>query len=106
MTKFVLVYVTFPDRQSALKVVRHLVKLKLIACANVLDSITSVYEWRGKIVEDAECVVIMKTLRSYSKQLITKIKKIHRYECPCIVEVPIEGGNEQFLEWIDKQLQP
>lgn len=87
-----------------MKVVRHLVKLKLVACANVIDKVTSMYEWRGKFVEETESVALMKTVRTNSKKLVAQIKKIHSYECPCILELPITGGNDAFLDWVSNFL--
>lgn len=100
MTEFNLIYVTFPNKKLALKVVTHCVKSKLVACANVIDGTTSVYEWKGKLCKESECIAIMKAKSKLVKKIVSEIKKLHSYECPCILSLPIIGGSEQFLKWL------
>jgi len=95
-----LVYMTAPNREEALKLARLLVEERLAACANVLGAITSVYWWDGKLNEDGEVALIAKTRAALVEALTERVKQVHPYECPCVVALPLDGGNPAFLEWI------
>lgn len=91
---------TAPDRAEALKIGRVLVEKKLVACINVWDGMQSLYWWEGKIEEAQEAVLIAKTERSKFDSLQLVVKAIHSYKVPCIVALPIEGGNPDYLKWL------
>ena len=99
----VLVYMTAGDKAEATRIGRVLVEEKLAACANVLDGMTSVYRWQGEVCEDAETVLIAKTTDALAVALTERVKALHSYDCPCIVTLPIAGGNTAFLDWIAAQ---
>jgi len=102
----VLVYVTAATREEAIKLGRDAVGRHLAACANILGEMTSVYRWQGEIAEDQEVAMILKTQRSLVEPLVTRIKALHSYDCPCVVAVGIEDGNAEFLEWIAEETKP
>lgn len=95
-----LVYVTAPNRDEALALARTLVAERLAACANVLGDITSVYWWEGKVDEGSEVALILKTRATLVNALTGRLCQLHSYTCPCVVAVPIAGGNPAFLDWI------
>ena len=95
------VYITAPDKAAARDIGRALVDARLAACANILDGMTSIYRWQGKIQEDNEAVLIAKTRADLVPALTEKVRALHRYECPCIVALPVVGGSQAFLDWID-----
>ena len=72
----------------------------LAACANVLDNMTSLCHWDGKLQEDSEAVLIAKTRDDLVEKLIERVKALHSYDCPCVVSWPIEAGNPAYLDWI------
>ena len=100
------VYVTAPDRDAALKIGRALVDARLAACANVFDGMTSVYRWQGKVQEDGEAVLIAKTREGLVPALTEKVRALHSYECPCVVALPVVGGSQPFLDWIEAETAP
>jgi len=106
MTDFIWVYTTLPDKAQAIEMTKKLVKEKFIACANILQNMTSVYEWKGKICEDNETSVIMKTSKAKVNHLKEAILRLHPYECPAILCIPIIDGNDDFLNWIREQVKP
>jgi periplasmic divalent cation tolerance protein len=63
----------------------------------------SMYWWNGKIEDDNEAVIIAKTKGSLLNELITEVKSVHSYSCPCIVALPVLNGNKDFLDWITNQ---
>ena len=99
----VLVYITVENSAEALRIGRVLVEEKLAACANVLDGMTSVYRWQGEICEDTESVLIAKTTEPLAGALTERVQVLHNYDCPCVVTLPISGGNTAFLDWIVEQ---
>jgi periplasmic divalent cation tolerance protein len=94
------VYVTIGDRDSALRLGRELVEARLAACANVIDGMRSLYWWQGAIEEADEAVLILKTRRELVEALTEKVRALHDYDCPCVVALPVVGGNLDFLDWI------
>ena len=99
-----LIYMTTPSRKEAEKIAEAVVTERLAACANILDGVTSVFHWEGKLCRENEAVLILKTTEEKTDALTARIKELHSYECPCIVVLPIEGGNPTFLEWIEREV--
>ena len=95
-----LAYMTAGSMEEAKDIGRMLVKQNLVACVNLLENMTSIYKWKEELEEDCEVVMIVKTRKSLMPQLIKTVTKHHSYECPCILELPIQGGNTEFLRWV------
>lgn len=94
------VYVTAKDETEAKSIAQTVVSERLAACANLLGAIESIYWWQGKVCEDSEVALILKTSAERKPELIERIKQLHSYECPCVVCLPIADGNCDFLNWI------
>ncbi|WP_041041435.1 divalent-cation tolerance protein CutA [Paramagnetospirillum magnetotacticum] len=95
-----MIYVTASDREEAMALARSLVEERLVACANVMDGVTSVYWWEGKVCEGPEAVLICKTRAELVESVIARVRERHSYACPCVVALPIEAGNPAYLDWI------
>jgi periplasmic divalent cation tolerance protein len=100
------IYVTAPDRDTALAIARAIVDERLAACANVLGAMTSVYRWDGKVMEEGEVAFIAKTTAAQLPALIARIKALHPYQVPCIVAWPIAAGHQPYLDWISAEVGP
>jgi len=100
MTDAMLVYVTAKSRDEAFALGRACVEARLAACANVIDGIHSVYRWQGAVEEADEAVLLLKTQGSCLEGLTRLIQVQHAYDCPCVVAVPVVGGNPDYLAWI------
>ena len=98
-----LVYMTAGSENEARAIGNKLVASKLAACVNIIDGMRSIYRWDGKLQEDREVVLIAKTRAERLDELIDTVKRIHSYDCPCIVSLPIDGGNPAFLDWITSE---
>jgi len=98
-SKFVFVYSTFPDAGTAERVARALVSARLAACINIYPSMTSVYEWQGKIETGPEVAVFIKTRRALAEEVIATARPLHPYTVPCFLVLPIDGGNPDYLDW-------
>ncbi len=99
-----LLYITCPTPEEARNIARTLVLEKLIACANVLPGATSIFRWKGEIQEAQETVLIAKTSRDALEKAQARILALHSYDCPCIVALPIEAGNPDFLKWVEESV--
>ncbi len=97
---FCLVYMTAATAAEARRIGAALVEERLAACANVIDGMTSIYRWEGKVQNDHEAVLIAKTRHDLLDGLTDRVKTLHSYSCPCVVGLSIEGGNGEFLDWI------
>jgi len=94
---------TAPNDAEASEIARVLVEERLAACVNIIPGMRSIYRWQGEIHDDAEIVLIAKTRRDLVPALTDKIRDMHSNDCPCVVSIPIDGGNPDFLDWIDGQ---
>lgn len=103
--KIVLVYITAGSEEEAKKIARSLVISKLAACVNIISGMNSIYFWKGELQDDRELVLIAKTTEDRLVELTKHVKAIHSYDCPCIVGIPIQGGSEDFLNWIKDQVK-
>ncbi|MBI3446610.1 MAG: divalent-cation tolerance protein CutA [Magnetospirillum sp.] len=101
-----MIYVTAPNRGEAVALARSLVEARLVACANVLDGVTSLYWWDGKIQEEAEAVLICKTRSEQVPAVMDRVRELHSYECPCVVALPISDGNPAYLDWVRGESSP
>lgn len=99
----VLIYVTAPNREEALRIGRTVVGERLAACANVVDGMTSVYWWEGKLDESSECVLLLKTRDDLAERAMSRVAELHSYSCPCAVALPIAAGLPGFLAWIERE---
>ncbi len=102
----VLVYVTASTLEEAGRIGQAAVESRLAACANVLGSVQSIYWWEGALKVGGEAALILKTRADCVDALVERIKAAHSYKVPCIVALPITGGNEDFLAWLGAEARP
>lgn len=93
-------YVTASNASEAETIARTLVEERLVACANMLGAMRSFYWWDGKVQDDGEVALVLKTRRDLVDAATQRIKALHSYDCPCVVALDIDGGNVDFLKWI------
>lgn len=95
-----MAYVTASSRAEALKLGRVLVEERLAACANVLDGMTAIYRWDGKLQEEDEAVLVLKTAAGQIERLTARLVELHSYDLPCVVAWKIETGHAPYLDWV------
>ena len=95
-----MVYVTCGSMEQARAIGRAVVEEELAACANIIDDMRSIYRWEGMVEEGREVVLIFKTRRALVPELEARVKALHSFEVPCIVEIPLERGNADYFAWI------
>lgn len=92
-------FVTCPPAEAE-KIARHLVENGWAACANIVQNVRSIYRWQGKICDDAECLMIVKTARADIENFVAEVKKIHSYEVPEVIGFEITDANDDYLNWV------
>ena len=100
MTDVVLVLSTVPDDSSAEPLARTLVEEKLAACVNLLPPMVSIYRWKGEVDRSAERQVIIKTTRHLVPALGKRLKELHSYELPELIVLSVDGGSNDYLDWV------
>ena len=95
-----LVFSTFGNEEEARRVGRLLVEEELVACANILPGIESIYRWKGEIETGHEILMLLKTTRGSYGRLESRLKALHSYEVPEIIAVPVAAGLPAYLRWV------
>lgn len=100
------VYVTTSGVSESRKIARILVEKKLAACVNIIPSIESIYLWKGEIEEDSESLMFIKTRSELVEKVIKMIEEIHSYDTPCVLEISLKRGSENYFNWLDNEIDP
>ena len=101
MTQYCLIYITTKDEEEARRIGEALVGEKLAACVN-FQPIKSIFHWQGEVSQEDEVAMLAKTKAELVDELVSRVKELHSYEVPCIVVLPVEKGDPDFLEWISQ----
>ena len=106
MTEMLIVFTTFADADDAARVVRVLVEERLIGCGNLLPGVRSLYRWEGKVQDQSEVMVLMKTRKQDWTALISRLHELHPYETPECIAVRIAAGAPKYMAWLEAALEP
>ena len=100
---YCIINCTTKNKEEAIYIAKSLVERKLIACCNIIPSITSVYEWDNELCCDEECLMVMKTKTELFNEVEIAIKELHTYDTPEIICIPINNGSSEYLSWVNDQ---
>ena len=100
---FCVVLTTLSNREDAESLVRRLVTDRLVACGTIVENALSIYEWQGKLEETPEVLVLLKTRQEHWEQLRAVVHKLHPYDVPELLALPVDGGLPAYLEWLAEQ---
>lgn len=100
MSAVVLVYTTWPSVVEAEAAATALVEARLVACANILPGMRSVYRWAGAVERAAETVMLLKTRAERADAVVAAVRARHPYETPAVLVLPVSGGDAGFLDWV------
>jgi periplasmic divalent cation tolerance protein len=100
MTDVILIVSTAPSEEKARELGTALVNEALIACANIVPQVRSIYSWQGKLCDEHEVVMLLKTRRELFEKVRARLVELHPYECPEVLQVPIEQGHVPYLAWV------
>lgn len=106
MTDALLVFCTFPDESGASRTGRTLVRRRLAACVQVLGPISSIYRWQGRIESATEWLCIFKTTAARYPRLETALVRLHPYDTPEIVALPVSAASRRYLDWLAASTAP
>jgi len=104
VTDALVVLVTAPSAEAAAELARALVEARLAACGNVVPGLRSIYRWEGRVTEDAEALLILKTTRAAFDALRAEVLRRHPYQVPEVLALPVEAGSEPYLAWLAGQV--
>jgi periplasmic divalent cation tolerance protein len=102
MSECIIIFVTCGSEEEALKIANALVNERLAACANIVSPVRSVYRWEGKIWDEKEWLLVIKTMKSRFDELAKRVKSLHSYSIPEIIALPILEGSPLYLQWIEE----
>ena len=91
---------TCPNQETATQIARQLLERRLVACVNLIPQVTSLYWWEGKIQQDAEVLLIAKTTQAHVDELVEVVPRLHPYEVPELLVLPVEAGWPAYLQWV------
>lgn len=97
-----MVFITAPSEEEAVKISKTLVEEKLAGCINIVKNIRSIYSWQGKIEDESECLLIIKTKSDLYEELEKRAKELHSYSVPEIIGFKIKKGSESYLNWLNE----
>lgn len=97
--------VTSANKEEAEKIARCLLDEKLIACANIIGPISSLFWWTGKVERTKEYIVLMKSRMDLFEKLSKRVKALHSYEVPEIIALPIVKGSRAYMKWLNNSLK-
>ncbi len=106
MSEPIVVLVTCSSEEEALQIANVLVKEHLAACVNLISPIRSIYRWEGKIWDEKEWLLLIKTQNQRFEELEKKVKSLHSYVTPEIISLPITQGSLSYLDWIRENTSP
>lgn len=104
MTDKIVVFSTAASAEEAEKIARRLVEERLAACVNVIPEIRSFYRWQGKIEDGAEWLLVIKSSRECFDALRSAVEKLHSYDVPEVIALPVVEGARNYLNWMDGEL--
>ena len=97
---YIIVMVTTANKQEAKNIAQRLLKERLIACANIIGPVSSLFHWAGKIEKAEEYLIFMKSREDLFEKLAETVKALHSYEVPEILALPIVDGSRAYLDWL------
>ena len=97
-----VVFITCGSEEEASKIAHALVDERLAACANMISPIRSIYRWQGKICDEREWLLVVKTRETRFQDLEKRVKSLHSYQVPEIISLPILAGSSSYLSWLEE----
>jgi periplasmic divalent cation tolerance protein len=100
--EFVVALSTFPDPETARRIARELVETALVACANIVPAVESMYFWKDKVEQSAEVFVIFKLTALRFDEFSKRLRQLHPYDVPEIIRLNVADGSPDYLRWISE----
>ena len=104
MPSFSVCLVTAPSLEEARRLARALLEDRLVACANLVPSVQSLYWWEGQVEEAAEVLLVLKTRTERVGELVARVRELHPYSVPEVISWPLGPGNPDYLAWLGAEV--
>lgn len=101
----IVVFITTANAEEAQRIADVLLNKRKAACINIVPGVSSLFWWQGKLDSAAESLLIVKTRASVLSQVVNLVKQHHSYDVPEVIALPIVGGNQDYLEWMDREVK-
>lgn len=98
--EYIVIYCTVPNKKEGKEIARVLIENELAACVNIIDKVESIFSWNGELTEEKEAMLIIKTKKEHFKNINHTIQKMHSYNVPEVIAIPIIEADETYLKWI------
>lgn len=105
MSDFVIVFITAPNEEEAVKIAGAVVEARLAGCVNIIKNIRSIYRWQGKIEDEQEVLMVVKTRADLFEELMSRVKELHSYTVPEIIAMPVIKGSQDYLNWLSEETE-
>ncbi len=102
---YLVVLVTVSNSEEAHRIANELLNRRKAACVNIVPEVSSLFWWQGKLDSAHENLLIIKTKTSLLNEIVTLVNQIHSYDVPEIIALPIVGGNQNYLEWVGREVE-
>lgn len=96
----IVILVTAKDEAQAQRIAGKLVAEKLVACANIVPGVQSIFHWKGKVDRAREVLLVLKSRRRHFPSIVKTVKAMHSYDVPEVIALPIIEGNKDYLNWL------
>jgi periplasmic divalent cation tolerance protein len=105
MTDAIVILVTAGSEAEAEMIAKAVVEEQIAACVNILSPMRSVYRWEGKVTDDREWLLLIKTRAERFAAVETRVKALHSYQVPEVIALPIMAGTEEYLRWLREETE-
>ncbi len=102
----IVVFITAKDINEAKKISQGLIKEHAVACVNIVSGVQSFFWWQGKVDAAQEVLLIVKSQKNCFKKIARIVKRLHSYQTPEIIALPIIDGEKEYMKWIKKEASP
>jgi len=102
---YIVLFITTATIGEAKRISKALLNQRKAACVNIVPKVSSLFWWQEKLNSAQESLLIIKTKASQLNEIVRLVKELHSYDVPEIIALPIVGGNQDYLEWIDKEVR-
>ena len=102
-TEYIIVFITAPNEEEAAGIGHKIVEERLAACVNITRSVRSIYRWQGRVEDEQEVLMVVKTKKSLFERLQERVKELHSYSVPEIIGLPLIQGSKEYLDWLGQE---
>lgn len=102
-TEYIIVFITAPNEEEAAGIGHTIIEERLAACVNIIRPVRSIYRWQGRVEDEQEILMIVKTRKSLFERLQKRVKELHSYAVSEIIGLPVSEGSKQYLDWLGQE---